>query len=271
MRKLRPFVLSILLVLTSAFFAIPILWMLVMAIRPSAASANDPLNFIFAPDFSSFAYVFGAGGGWSSLIASIVQAGLATLVALPLAVCASYGLTRWRYRGRQILGMGYLALMLAPPFIFVIPIFIMLADIGLIGTHLAPAIAFQTFAIPFGVLLLKGFFEELPVELEEAAMMDGCGRARILWGILLPVLRPGLLVAGIFVFCFSWNNLLFVMPLTSGQTVPLTVRALSFFATSGISWSYIGATAIVSMLIPMLLFFAFRKHIVAGLTFGAVK
>ena len=151
--------------------------------------------------------------------------------------------------------------------IFVIPIFILLSTSGWSERTSHRVIAFQTFAIPFGVLLLRGFFEELPAELEEAAMVDGCGRARILWQILIPVLRPGLLVAGIFIFCFSWNNLLFVMPLTSGDTVPLTVRALSFFATSGISWSYIGATAIVSMVVPMLLFFFFRKHIVSGFHF----
>ena len=259
------------LAVVTLIFVTPVLWLLVLAIRPSEITANEPLNFLFAPDFGSFFYVFTRGNAASSLTASVIQALGATTIAMPLAILASYGLTRWRYRGQKYLSSWYLGLMLAPPMIFVIPLFVVLSNMGLNGTHLAPIIAFQTFSIPLGVMLLRSFFEELPLELEEAAMVDGAGRMRILLQIILPVLRPGLLVTGIFVFCFCWNNLLFVMPLTSGETVPLTVRALSFYATSGINWTYIGATAVASMLVPMFLFFLFRKHIVSGLTFGAVK
>lgn len=271
MARLRKPLLYVALIVTSLVFATPVLWLLVLAIRPAGITASEPLNFVFAPDFSSFVYVFTRGNGMSSLFASVIQALGATLIAMPLAILASYGLTRWKYRGQKFLNSWYLGLMLAPPVIFVIPLFIVLSNLRLTGTHLAPIIAFQTFAIPLGVLLLRSFFEELPLELEEAASMDGAGRVRILLQVILPVLRPGLLVASIFVFCFCWNNLLFVMPLTSGDTVPLTVRALSFYATSGVNWTYIGATAVVSMIVPMFLFFIFRKHIVSGLTFGAVK
>jgi multiple sugar transport system permease protein len=271
MRRLARPLLYLALIVTALFFLFPVVWMLLMAIRPTDITANDPLQFVFVPDFSPFVYLMTRGGGFASLLASIVQAGLATLIALPIAIMTCYGLTRWRYRGRTMLGQWYFTLMLAPPVIFVIPLFIMLTAIDVVGTNWAAVIAFQTFAIPLAVLLLKSFFEELPVEIEEAAMLDGCSRGRILVQIFLPVLRPGLLVASIFVFCFGWNNLLFVMPLTSGSSVPLTVRALSFYATSGVNWTYIGATAVISMIVPMVLFFLFRKHIVSGLTFGAVK
>jgi len=260
-----------LLIIASLVFLTPVVWMLLMAIRPTDITATEPLQLIFTPDFSPFGYLFTSGGVLKSLLASVVQAGLATVAAMPLAIMACYGLTRWRYRGRNLLGMWYLSLMLAPPVIFVIPLFIMLTKIGVVGTNFAAVIAFQTFSIPLAVLLLRSFFEELPVEIEEAAMLDGCSRWRILVQVFLPVLRPGLLVAGIFVFCFGWNNLLFVMPLTSGESIPLTVKALSFYATSGVNWTYIGATAVLSMIVPMLLFFIFRRHIVSGLTFGAVK
>src|SRR5690606_18712012 len=120
--------------------------------------------------------LFSSGGGLKSLIASVIQAGIATIVAMPLAIMACYGLTRWRYRGRNLLGMWYLSLMLAPPVVFVIPLFIMLSKIGVVGTNWAAVIAFQTFSIPLAVLLLRSFFEELPVEIEEAALLDGCSR-----------------------------------------------------------------------------------------------
>lgn len=271
MRRMTRPLLYLAMVVMCIFFLTPVLWMLLMAIRPAEVTAANPLQLFFVPDFGPFVYLFTQGGGSASLLASIIQAGVATLIALPLAIMTCYGLTRWRYRGRELLGFWYLSLMLAPPVVFVIPLFIMLTQVGLVGTNWAAVVAFQTFSIPLGVLLLKSFFEELPAELEEAAMLDGCSRTRILLQVFLPVLRPGLLVAGIFVFCFCWNNLLFVMPLTSGESVPLTVRTLSFFATSGVNWTYIGATAVVSMIVPMVLFFIFRRHIVSGLTFGAVK
>ncbi|MGO1972208.1 MAG: carbohydrate ABC transporter permease [Propionibacteriaceae bacterium] len=260
-----------LLVAVGGLFLVPLLWLLVLAVRPAEITASNPLQFAFVPDFASFGYVLRSAGGASSLLASTIQAVATTLIALPLAIMATYALTRWKYKGRNALGLAYLALVLAPAVVFVIPLFILLSEFGLVGTNIGVVIAFQTFGIPFGVLLLKNFFEDLPVELEEAAMLDGCTRAGILLRIFLPVLRPGLMVAGIFIFCFSWNNLLLVMPLTGGDSIPLTVRALSFFATSGVSWSYIGATAIISALPPMILFFLFRKNIVSGLTFGAVK
>ena len=271
MHKARRALLHVALLVVTLIFVTPALWLLVLAVRPSEITVSDPLDFVFTPDFASFSYVFTRGNGGNALVSSIIQGLGATAIAIPLAILASYGLTRWRYRGQRYLSFWYLSLILAPPVVFVIPLFVVLSKMGLTGTDLAPIIAFQTFAIPLGVLLLRSFFEELPLEIEEAAMVDGAGRIRILLQIILPVLRPGLLVASIFVFCFCWNNLLLVMPLTSGETVPLTVRALSYYATSGINWTYIGATAVVSMLVPMLLFFLFRKHIVSGLTFGAVK
>lgn len=271
-RRLGRVLLHLLLIAVLVMFLAPIVWILLLAIRPASAGESNPFNLLFTPDLSAFSYVFGNPGvGRDALISSIIQSAAATAIALPLAILACYGLTRFRYRGRSALSMWYLGLMLAPPVIFVIPLFVVLSQIGVIGRDLSVIIAYQTFAIPLAVLLLRSFFEEIPDALEEAAMVDGCNRLQILIRVILPILGPGLVVAGVFVFCFCWNNLIFAMPLTGGPYVPLTVRALGFFATSGISWNYIGATATASMVVPMLLFWIFRKHLVSGLTFGAVK
>ncbi len=272
MSKLRRPLLYLALIVVVVVFLVPILWLVLLAIRPASVAAGNPLNLNFTPDWSAFSYVFGSSGvGRNALISSVVQSGFATVIALPLAILACYGLTRFQYRGREALSLWYLGLMLAPPVVFVIPLFVVLSQVNFIGGDWGVIVAYQTFAIPLAVLLLRNFFEDVPVEIEEAAMMDGCGRGQLLVRVFLPMVVPGLVVAGIFVFCFCWNNLIFAMPLTGGVSVPLTVRALSFFATSGISWNYIGATAVVSMIVPMVLFWAFRKHLVSGLTFGAVK
>jgi multiple sugar transport system permease protein len=269
---MRKVLLYLALAVTVVVFLVPILWLLLLAIRPANVAAADPLDLTFSPDWSAFEDVFGGTGvGRNALVSSVVQAGMATIIALPLAILACYGLTRFTFRGREALSMWYLGLMLAPPVVFVIPLFVVLSQIGVIGGDWAVVFAYQTFSIPLAVLLLRSFFEDVPAEVEEAAMVDGCNRAQTLVRVFLPIVAPGLVVAGIFVFCFCWNNLIFAMPLTGGVTVPLTVSALGFFATSGISWNYIGATATASMVVPMLLFWIFRRHLVAGLTFGAVK
>lgn len=262
----------LLLLAVVLLFIAPIVWFLLLAIRPPQASAVSSQSLFFLPDLTALKYVFvSPGQGRTALVASLVQAGGATLIAMPLVVAASYGLTRFTFRGRKAMNIGYLGLVLAPPVVFVVPLFVVLSKTGLVGGNFGIICAFQTFAVPLGVLLLRGFFAELPAEIEEAALIDGCSRMRSLVSVVLPMVAPGLLVASVFVFVFCWNNLVFAMPLTGGDSVPLTVRALSYFATSGISWNYIAATSAVSMAVPMLLFWIFRRHIVSGLTFGAVK
>jgi len=262
----------LLLLVVVLVFVAPIVWFLLLAIRPPQSGTASSHSLLFVPDLSALKYVFvSPGTGRSALWASLIQAGGATLIAMPLVIAASYGLTRFTFRGRSLLSTWYLGLMLAPPVVFVLPLFVVLSRVGLVGGNIGVILAFQTFAVPLGVLLLRGFFADIPVEIEEAAQVDGCGRLRCLVTVVLPMVAPGLVVAGVFVFVFCWNNLIFAMPMTGGDSVPLTVRALSFFATSGISWNYIAATSAVSMAVPMLLFWLFRRHIVSGLTFGAVK
>lgn len=257
------------LVLVAAAILGPLIWLVLLAIRPS--SLSSPLDLTFRPDWSAFRQLFGPTGvGTVALVASVLQAGIATLIAMPLAILASYGLTRFRYRGRNALGGAFLGMMLAPPMVLVIPLFVVLSRLQLAGTHWGPILAYQTFAIPFGILLLRNFFEDIPMAIEEAAMVDGASRLGILVRVFVPLVAPGLLVASLFVFCLCWDNLIFAMPLTGEASVPLTVTTLGFFTTSGISWNYIGATAIVSAIVPMFLFWVFRRHLVAGLTFGAV-
>ncbi|MGA8112997.1 MAG: carbohydrate ABC transporter permease [Actinocatenispora sp.] len=270
--SVRRALLHLLLALVVLVFLAPIVWFLLLAIRPPQSGTSGSNSLLFVPDLTALHYVFvSPGQGRSALLASLLQAGASTVIALPLAVAASYGLTRFKFRGRRLLSTWYLGLMLAPPVVFVLPLFVVMSRLGLIGGNLGVILTFQTFAIPLGVLLLRGFFEDIPMEIEEAGLVDGCGRMRCLIRVVLPMVAPGLVVAGVFIFVFCWNNLIFAMPMTGGRSVPLTVRALSYFATSGISWNYIAATAAVSMAVPMLLFWALRRHIVSGLTFGAVK
>jgi len=132
-------------------------------------------------------------------------------------------------------------------------------------------IVYQTFTIPFSILVMKSFIEDIPVELEESAMVDGASKLYAAVRIILPLAIPGVIVAAMFAFVFSWNNSAFPLVLSKQMTKPLPIGTLNFFATTGISWNYIAATSVVTMLPPMLLFLALEKYLVRGLTFGAVK
>jgi len=165
----------------------------------------------------------------------------------------------------------YLGLFLGPPIVFLIPYFLIMSTIGWLGTYQSMIIIFQTFTIPFSVLIMKSFFDEVPVSLEEAAMVDGASRIRALIRVVIPISLPGIIVSSMFAFVFSWNNAIFPIVLSGRLTKPLPVGTLNFFATTGVNWNNIGATSIVTMIPPMIIFFVLGKYIVRGLTFGAVK
>lgn len=147
----------------------------------------------------------------------------------------------------------------------------MMSRIGLVGKYPSIVIVYQTFTIPFSILVIKSFFDEIPVALEEAAMVDGASRIGAILRVVIPLSLPGIIVASMFAFVFSWNNSIFPLVLSSRSTKPLPVGTLNFFATTGITWNYIAATSLVTMLPPMLIFLVLGRYIVRGLTFGAIK
>ena len=129
----------------------------------------------------------------------------------------------------------------------------------------------QTITIPFSVWLMKSFIDEVPAELEEAARVDGAKWHTVILRITLPLVRPGLIVTSMFAFVFSWNNAAFPLVLSSQRTATLPIGTLTYFATAGATWTFIGAAAVAAMLPPMFIFLALDRYVVRGLTFGSVK
>ena len=142
---------------------------------------------------------------------------------------------------------------------------------GWAGTYQAMILTLQTLAIPFSVWLLKSFMDEVPLDLEEAAWVDGATRLSAFFRIIIPLALPGIIVTSMFTFVFSWNNVLFPLILSKQSTTTLPVGTISFFASTGVYWNQIAATAVVAMLPPMLIFLILGRYVVRGLTFGAVK
>jgi len=268
----RSTLLYLLLLLVLVFFICPILWFIALAIRPPETAFASPPQFTFAPTLDAFRHILiDPGANAPQLLNSIIVAGCTVLLNLPFAVPAAYALSRFKFRGKKNLMLWYLGLLMAPPVAFLIPYFVLVTRIGLSGTYLAMVLVMQTLTIPFSVWLMKSFIDEVPLELEEAARVDGARWYTVMLRITLPIVRPGIIVTSMFSFVFAWNNAAFPLVLSSRATATLPIGTLGYFATSGVTWNYIAAAAVLAMVPPMIIFLVFDRYVVRGLTFGSVK
>jgi multiple sugar transport system permease protein len=255
-----------------AIFAGPILWFFLLAIRPSGTVFQMPPVLIFEPTFEAIHTSFvDPGRNFHQLINSFIVASGAVLLNLPFSFPAAYALSRFRIRGRKHIMFWYLGLLMAPPVAFLIPYFVLVSRLGLSGSYISMIVILQTVTVPFSVWLMKSFIDEVPEELEEAARVDGAKWWVIMLQITLPLMRSGLIVTSMFAFVFAWNNAAFPLVLSNQRTMTLPIGTLGYFATSGATWSYIGAAAVAAMIPPMLIFLVLDRYVVRGLTFGSVK
>ena len=260
------------ILLALVFFIGPILWFIALALRPPETAFLSPPRFTFTPTLDAFRHVLvDPGTNAPQLRNSIVVAVSTVLLNLPFSVPAAYALSRFTFRGKKNIMLWYLGLLMAPPVAFLIPYFILMTRIGLAGTYLSMVLVLQTLTIPFSIWLMKSFIDEVPIELEEAARVDGARWSVIMFRITLPLVRPGIIVTSMFAFVFAWNNAAFPLVLSSRATSTLPIGTLGYFATSGVTWNYIAAAAVVAMIPPMIIFLVFDRYVVRGLTFGSVK
>lgn len=269
---LKTLVIYALLALVLIFFIGPILWFILLAIRPPSTAFTMPPVLTFEPTLDALKHtLIEPGANAKQVRNSLIVAGGAVLLNLPFSVPAAYALSRFPIRRKKFIMLWYLGLLMAPPVAFLIPYFILMTNIGLAGTYLSMVLVMQTLTIPFSVWLMKSFIDEVPVEIEEAARVDGASYGTILMRIILPLVRPGLIVTSMFAFVFAWNNAAFPLVLSSQQTATLPIGTLGYFASTGVTWSFIASAALIAMLPPMIIFLVFDKYVVRGLTFGAVK
>lgn len=268
-QKIIIYALSLLVLL---LFIGPILWFILLAFREPGDTYRLPPRIFFKPTFESFDVTFfNPGNNARQLVNSFIVSTGTTLLSLPFSLAAAYALSRFSMRGKRFIMNWYISLLMAPPIVFIIPYFILMTRIGWAGSYQAMIVVLQTITIPFSVWLLKSFMDDVPIDLEEAALVDGASHGQAFFSITLPLALPGIIVTAMFAFVFSWNNVIFPLILSKQQTATLPVGTISFFASTGVYWNQIAATAVVAMLPPMLIFLALGRYVVRGLTFGAVK
>jgi ABC-type glycerol-3-phosphate transport system permease component len=253
--------------------AFPFLWMASTSLKPPPEVFAQPPSFIpQAPTWENFSRLFTSTSFLIYFRNSLTVSGLAVLLTMVVGAAGAYSLTRYRYPGReQIAGLILCTYMFAPIMI-VIPFFILVKTVGIQNTHFALVLAFTSFCLPFALWLLRAFFETIPLELEEAALVDGADRLRAVMFVVIPLALPGIIATSIFTFILAWNDYIFTRILISAdelKTLPVGVQDL--FHSALIDWGLIMAAGVL-ITVPALAFFvAVQRHLIAGWGSGGLK
>ena len=261
-----------LVLVTVAVFVGPILWMVSVALKSPQETFRFPPTFLPEwPTLENFAKALNPVFLRYALN-SILVAGLTTALTLLFAVFSSYSFSRLRFRGRKPLLVIILLTQLLPLAVLIVPMFRIMSSLGMINTYPALIIAYLTFTIPVAVWFLRSFFHNIPYELEEAAMIDGCTRMRAFFSVILPLSLPGISATGSYVFFVTWQELLFSLAfMTSKDMRTLPLGVLDFIGEHVTDWGALMAASILVCVPVFVLFMFMQNQLIAGLTEGAVK
>ncbi|HSV19019.1 MAG TPA: carbohydrate ABC transporter permease [Casimicrobiaceae bacterium] len=253
----------------------PLYWMVLTAILPTSATlSREPtlLPVWSALDWSAFAAVFARKPLGTWLLNSLLVSLGATLISLVIAALAGYSLSRFRTPAQQWTGYTLLLTKMLPGSLVVIPFFIMASTFHLIDSLFALMVANAAVGVPFATWLLKGFFDGIPRELEQAAMLDGCGHLGAFLRIVVPLARPGLAACAIYLAILSWSDFVFARTLINDQSHwTITTGLVSFIGEHGIDWPALMAAGVISLAPMVVLFVLLEPFLVSGMTAGAQR
>ena len=246
----------------------PIAWMIAASFKDRVEITKYPPQLLFTPTLENYRQLFVRTDFLDNTINSFYVAGGSTLLGLALAVPAAFAISWHRMVWPATLT---LFARMAPGTLFLLPWFIMFSNVGLSGTHAALIITHAVITLPIALWTMLPHFDGLPRELTESAQIDGCRSWQILWRIALPVVMPGLVVATILCFIFSWNYFLFALVLSGISSKTAIVASFNFIGEGVTNWGTLMAAATVIAMPPIVLTFLIQRRLVAGLSFGAVK
>ena len=259
------------LCLIAFVFVFPILWTAMMSLKTRVDALSMPPKWLFVPTFQHYATVWNEGSLLTYAGNSLIVALASTAFGLVLGVPAGYALARMEFRGQRVLLLGILSTRMIPPVAFIIPFFLIFTAVGLKDTYTALVIVYLTIILGFVIWMMRSYFLEIPRELEEAAVIDGCSRWGVFLRIVLPLSIPGLATSAIFSFVFSWNEFLYAMVLTARHAKTLPLGIYNWVSYEEVRWGELTAAAMFAMLPVIIFYFFVQKALVRGLTMGAVK
>jgi multiple sugar transport system permease protein len=259
----------------------PFFWILLTSLKQPLDVIAAPPKILFEPTLDNYAGIFigRQRGAYASarpdfplfFLNSIIISGGAVLLSFLAGVPASFALARYRFRFQEQLAFLFMSFRFAPFIAFLIPLYILFQRTGLYNTYHGLILAYQIITLPFTIWMLRSFFMEIPLEVEEAAKIDGCSWWGVLTHVILPLSLPGIAVTLILGFMFSWNAFNYPLMLAGRQTFPVTVGAIQFISYEQVLWGQMAAASLVAVLPQLILSLFVQKYIVRGLTMGAIR
>lgn len=249
----------------------PVVWVVLGSLKARDLAAAVPPVWIFEPSFDNYSAAFLRRNFGILFVNSLVATLASTAVVLLLGSMAGYALARFKIVGKQNILFWILSTRMFPPIAAIIPIFLLFNDLRLIDTRQGLVLLYIAFNLPFAIWIMRGFFAEIPSELDDAAMVDGCTPWQAFTRVIMPLAAPGLAATAIFCMMFSWNEFLFALIISRAQSQTLPIGVMGFITQRGVLWGEMSAAATVIMT-PMIVFtFLVQRYLIRGLTFGAVK
>lgn len=261
------------LALAAVFALFPIAWMVTVSLRPNGEIFTVPPRWLpSTPTLDAYAQLVGSSTYMRFFVNSYVVALVVTVVSLFLALLAGYSFSRFRYAGGRFLQLFIIGTQMVPPISLIIPYFLLIVSLGIYDSYPALIVTYASFCLPFATLMMTSYFDSIPLDLEEAAMVDGCTRLGSLWRVLVPLTIPGLVATGVYSFLLSWNEFLFAITLTQSEgmrTVPVGIALL--MGEHAFEWNVIMALSALGSVPLFVIFIFLQRYLITGLTAGAVK
>jgi multiple sugar transport system permease protein len=252
------------------FFVFPIYWLFTISLKtPDEIFAFPPVWYPKSIQFANFRVLFKDGDAvtvWNSL----VLAGGSTVIAMLLGTMAAYSLVRFKTGGEN-LAVWIISQRMMPPIAIVFPIFLLYVFFGWVDTYHGLILLYTAFSLPYVIWMMRGYLEDIPLELEESALVDGCTRWQVLWRVVFPMARTGLFATAVFTFIFAWNDFLFALVLTRTEVITYTVQVTHYFGGQSNFWAKIAAMSVLGTVPVFFTVATLQRYLVRGISMGAVK
>lgn len=251
-------------------FLFPVYWLFMISFKTPDEIYSSPPTWIPASfQLSSYAVLF-KDGDVTVILNSLITAGVSTVLAMAIGTICAYSLARFRTGGDN-LAMWILSQRMIPPIAVVFPIFLLYVTLGWVDTYVGLILLYTAFSLPYVIWMMRGYIADIPIELEESALVDGCGRWSVLRKVVFPMARGGMAATAVFTFVFAWNDFIFALVLTRTEVITFPVQLTHYFGGQSNFWSKIAAMSVLGTLPIFIAVTLMQRFLVRGISLGAVK
>ena len=251
-------------------FLFPVYWLFMISFKtPDEIYHSPPVWYPASLQFANYAVLF-KDGDVIAIWHSLVLAGVSTVLALFLGTIAAYSLARFRTGGEN-LAVWIISQRMIPPIAVVFPIFLLYVWLGWVDSYIGLILLYTAFNLPYVIWMMRGYIADVPLELEESALVDGCSRWRVLWRVVFPMVRAGLFATAVFTFVFAWNDFIFALVLTRTEVITFPVQVTHYFGGQSNFWAKIAAMSVLGTLPVFIAVTVMQRFLVRGISLGAVK